>query len=213
MELRSAEELRSVYREASGAPLDKVISVLDKHCVDFLARSPMMILSTADDDGNCDASPKGGAPGFAQALDSKRLAWADYSGNNRLDSFENVVRNDKVATLFMIPGFHETLRVNGTAELSTDPELCERFAVNDKPAGVVVVLTLGEAYIHCSKAFRRSNLWEPESWLDLSELASGACMVRDHAAMELDDATFETWYEKSVVETMWEPGGEKPAEG
>ena len=211
MELRSADDLRTIYREASGAPVDKVIGSLDQHCVDFLARSPMMILSTADAEGNCDGSPKGGAPGFAQALDPNRLAWADLSGNNRLDSFENVVRNDKVALLFMIPGFNETLRVNGTCELSTDSELCERFALDGTPARVVAVVTLSEAYIHCSKAFRRSSLWQPDTWLDLDDLATGACMVRDHASVEIDDELLHAWYEKDVDQTMWQPGGDTPA--
>lgn len=206
-QLRTNDDLRSVYRPASGGAVDKVINVLDPHCVDFLARSPLFVLSTADADGNCDGSPKGGEPGFVQPLDSHRLAWADYSGNNRLDSFENVLVNNRVALLFMIPGFNETLRVNGTAQLSTDPELCQQFVAGGKPAGVVAVVTVGEAYIHCSKAFHRSSLWSPDSWQDLSDMPSGACMVRDHAALDLDDDTMNAWYDGDIQSTMWEPGG------
>lgn len=208
MELRNAEDLRSVYREPLGAAVDKVINGLDQHCVDFLARSPMMILSSADGAGNCDASPKGGEPGFVQALDGKRLAWADYAGNNRLDSFENVLQNNRVATLFMVPGLNETLRVNGVAELSTDADLCARFVVGDKPARVVVILTVDEAYIHCSKAFRHASLWQPDTWASLDGMASGPCMVRDHAALDLDDETFESWYATATDESLFTPGGD-----
>src|SRR6185295_18655706 len=98
-------------------PIGKVIHHLDPHCADFLAKSPFLLLSTASADGVCDGSPKGGPPGFARALDENRLAWADFSGNNRLDSFQNLVANDSVAVLFLIPGLDETLRVNGRAEL------------------------------------------------------------------------------------------------
>ena len=140
MALTSRDDLRTIYREARGGAVDKVIHKLDEHCVDFLARSPFMVLSTADADGRVDGSPKGGEPGFAQVLDDGRVAWADSSGNNRLDSFENVVENPHVALLFMIPGLDETLRINGVAELSTDADLCERFAFKDRPAKVVAVV-------------------------------------------------------------------------
>ena len=105
-------------------------------------------------------------------LDGRRLGWADFSGNNRLDSFQNLVTNASVALLFLIPGLDETLRINGDAELVTDPDLCQRFAIDGRPARVVVVVTVAEAYIHCAKALRRAGLWSAESWLDASQLPS-----------------------------------------
>ena len=156
MRLASIDDLRQVYRPPGRGPVDKVIHRLDPHCVDFLANSPFFVLSTANVDGVCDGSPKGGPAGFVQVLDDGRLAWADFSGNNRLDSFQNLVLNDSVALLFLIPGLDETLRVNGTAELVTDPDLCQRFAVGVKTARVVVVVTVVEVYIHCAKALRRA---------------------------------------------------------
>jgi PPOX class probable FMN-dependent enzyme len=139
MRLESVDDLRTIYRPPARGPIDKVIHRLDAHCVDFLAKSPFFVLSTADADGVCDGSPKGGPPGFVGVLDDYRLGWADFAGNNRLDSFQNLVANDRVALLFLIPGLDETLRVNGRAELVTDPELCRRFAIDGKPARVVVV--------------------------------------------------------------------------
>jgi len=207
MALTSREDLRTIYREARGGAVDKVIQKLDAHCVDFLARSPFMVLSTADADGRVDGSPKGGEPGFVRALDDGRVAWADSSGNNRLDSFENMVDNPHVALLFMIPGLDETLRINGPAELSTDPELCEKFAFKDRPAKVVAVVTVAEAYLHCAKAFRRAGLWEPDSWPAKDELPSGVQILKDHAALEVPVDQLTDWYNKDADETLWQPGG------
>jgi PPOX class probable FMN-dependent enzyme len=206
--LGSAADLRTVYRPPGRGPVEKVIHELDEHCVRFLELSPFFVLSTADGDGVCDGSPKGGPPGFVQALDAQRLAWGDYSGNNRLDSFENVVRNPRVALLFMIPGLDETLRVNGRAELVTDPVLGERFAVDGKPVRVVVVVTVDEAYIHCAKALRRAALWEPASWLPPDELPSAACMVRDHVKIDAPVEDIEAARERDLAATLWEPGGQ-----
>ena len=157
MRLESVDDLRAVYRPPGRGPIDKVIHRLDEHCVEFLAKSPFFVLSTANADGVCDGSPKGGPPGFVQALDGERLAWADLAGNNRLDSFQNLVDNPSVALLFMIPGLDETLRVNGTAELVADPDVCARVAIDGKPARSPWSSTVAEAYIHCAKALRRAE--------------------------------------------------------
>lgn len=208
MNLTSVADLRSVYREPRGGPIDKVINLLDHHCVDFLEKSPFFVLSTADASGVCDGSPRGGPPGFVEVIDEQRLAWGDYSGNNRLDSFQNLVANPAVALLFVIPGLDETLRVNGTAELTTDPGLCERFALNGKSARVVVVVNVEEAYIHCAKSLRRAGLWSPESWLDRDEVPSPATIVRDHASVDADIEVIEEARARDLEETLWEPGGQ-----
>jgi hypothetical protein len=207
MRLASVEDLRGIYRPPSRGPVDKVIHHLDAHCADFIAKSPFFVLSTANAEGVCDGSPKGGPAGFVQVLDEQRLGWADYSGNNRLDSFQNLVTNDSVALLFLIPGLDETLRVNGRAELVTDPELSDRFAVDGKQARVVVVVTVQEAYIHCAKALRRAALWSPESWLDESELPSAACIVKDHAHIDADVSDIERARKHDLETTLWQPGG------
>ena len=209
--LDSHDDLRSMYRPPTTLPLEKVIHALDEHCVDFLAKSPFMVLSTANADGTVDGSPKGGAPGFVSAIDDLRIAWADLSGNNRLDSFENIVTNPVVACLFMIPGMNETLRINGTAELSTDPELCAALAVGGRPAKVVVVVTIAEAYVHCNKAFRRSSLWDRETWLEEDAIPEAAAMYKAHASEGLKDTSTEALnvaLEEDVQASMWAPGGD-----
>jgi uncharacterized protein len=207
MRLDSVDDLRSIYRPPGRGAVDKVIGALDRHCVHFLAKAPFFVLSTANTDGVCDASPKGGPPGFVRALDENRLAWADLSGNNRLDSFQNLVTNTSVALLFMIPGLDETLRVNGHAVLVTDPDLCEAFAVEGKPARVVVVVDVVEAYIHCAKALRRAELWSPDTWLAPDELPSAACIVKDHANIDADVEVIDEARARNLRETLWEPGG------
>jgi PPOX class probable FMN-dependent enzyme len=207
MRLGSVDDLRAIYRQPGRGAIDKVIHRLDRHCEDFLAKSPFFILSTANANGVCDASPKGGPPGFVQVLDDQHLAWADFAGNNRLDSFQNLVTNASVALLVLIPGLDETLRVNGEAELVTDPEIRARFTIEGKEPSVVVVVTVAEAYIHCAKALRRAALWSLTSWLDPALLPSAACIVKDHAALEADIASIERARQQDLETTLWEPGG------
>ncbi len=208
MTIESVGDLRQFYRPAAGGAVTKVIGALDEHCRDFLAKSPFFVLSTADRDGRCDGSPKGGAPGFVEMLDEHHVGWADYSGNNRLDSFENVVDNARVALLFLIPGLDETLRINGVAQLSTDPDLGERFAVGGRPAKVVVVVAVEEAYVHCAKALRRGALWEAESWIDAVDRPNAAAMIKDHAAIDVPAEVVEKALERDLDATLWKPGGE-----
>lgn len=207
MQLTSVDDLRSIYRPPGRGPVDKVIDRLDEHCRQFIAKSPLFVLSTANGAGVCDGSPRGGPPGFVQVLDDQRLAWADFSGNNRLDSFQNLVANNSVALLFLIPGLEETLRVNGTAELRTDRELCEELTVGDKPARVVVVVTVSEIYIHCAKALRRAELWSSDTWLGPGDLPSVAGIVKDHASIDAEVAVIENAREEDLRTTLWIPGG------
>ena len=208
MTIESVDDLRSIYRPASGGAVDKVIHVLDDHCRAFLALSPFFVLSSADGDGRCDGSPKGGHPGFVQLLDEHRVAWADYSGNNRLDSFENLLANGYAALLFLIPGLDETLRVNGRIELSTDPDLRERFAIDGRTAKVVAVVTVDEAYVHCAKALRRSAIWSSETWPAPSERPNASEMIRDHAAIDAPVEVIERALEHDLDTTLWTPGGD-----
>ncbi|MEL6890243.1 MAG: MSMEG_1061 family FMN-dependent PPOX-type flavoprotein [Actinomycetota bacterium] len=205
--LTSVGDLRTIYRPASGGAVDKVIHELDHHCAAFLARCPFFVLSTADAGGVCDGSPKGGHPGFVHVLDERTVAWADLSGNNRLDSFENLVANPSVAMLCMLPGLDETLRINGTATITTDPATCERVAVDGRPTKVAVVVHVDEAYVHCAKAYRRARLWETESWLRRDELPDGRCMVRDHAAIDAPMEVVRQVYDADVEATLWRGGG------
>jgi PPOX class probable FMN-dependent enzyme len=177
----SQAELRAIVGEPSERAIKKQIDRLDEHCRAIIAASPFMLLGTASAAGWCDVSPKGDAPGFVQVLDERTLAIPDRPGNKRLDSLKNIVENPRVGLLFIVPGKGETLRVNGQATIVRDPVLLERLAFEGKQPLVAIVVEVEEAFAHCSKAFIRSHLWQPERWPDQGELPSIARMVMDHA--------------------------------
>jgi len=181
----SGDELASLYGPPVEAVTSKVIDRLDGHCRDFIARSPFVLVATADESGNCDVSPKGGAPGFVHVLDERRLAIPDAPGNKLVFSLRNVVRTGRAGLLFLIPGLEETLRVNGRACVSRDPELLDRLAAERKPPKLAIGVEVGEAFLHCAKAFKRSALWRQDDWPELDGLASPAQIWRDHMALDL----------------------------
>ena len=203
------EGLRELYRDPGARGQAKEIDHLDHNCVAFLAHSPFVVVATADDAGRCDTSPRGGPPGFVKPLDERRLAIPDLSGNNRLDTLQNIVRNDGIGLLFVIPGLDETLRVNGRATITTDPEVLDACVVEGRTPKVAVGVVVDTAYIHCAKALRRGGLWDPPSWPDTAGMPSVACIVRDHVELpDIDPALIEADLEKNYAATMWVPGGD-----
>jgi uncharacterized protein len=181
----SADELADLYGPPVEAVVSKIIDHLDGHCRDFIASSPFVLVATADERGNCDVSPKGGAPGFVSVLDERRLAIPDAPGNRLVYSLRNVVAGRRAGLLFVIPGMEETLRVNGRAWLTRDPEVLEPPAAGAKPPKVAIGVEVEEAFLHCAKAFKRSALWRPADWPDRAGLASAAQIWRDHMALDM----------------------------
>ncbi len=153
--------LRDLYAPPLPLALDKQLSRLDRHAINFIRRSPFLVLATADAEGRCDASPRGDAPGFVEVLDETRLAIPDRRGNNRLDSLENLARNPGVGLLFFVPGVIETLRVNGRGAVSAEAGLLAAMAVEGKPPASALIVTVEEVYFHCGKALKRAALWDP----------------------------------------------------
>lgn len=182
------EELRALCGNPSQRAADKVISHLDRHCREFIAKSPFLTLATADRDGRCDVSPRGDAPGFVQVLDEGRLFIPERPGNRRMDSIHNIMTNPYIGLIFFIPGLGETLRVNGRACISRDPELLERTAVNGRAPLFGIGVVVEECYMHCAKAMIRSGLWSPESWISREALPSPAQMLIDHAKLRNTNA-------------------------
>ena len=183
--LASAEEVAALYGAPVEAVVNKVIDHLDSHCRDFIGLAPFVLVATVDADGSCDVSPKGGAPGFVQVLDERRLAIPDAPGNRLVYSLRNVVASGRVGLLFLIPGLEETLRVNGRAWLTRDPAVLERLASDTKPPKIAIGVQVEEAFLHCAKAFKRSALWRPGEWPSIEGLASPAQIWRDHMALEM----------------------------
>ncbi|MCZ4281322.1 pyridoxamine 5'-phosphate oxidase family protein [Kiloniella laminariae] len=189
--IKNETELRALYGEKSPRADKKVLTRLDKHCRSFIAHSPFLTLATASPELGADCSPKGDAPGFVRVLNDQQLAIPDRPGNNRIDSAVNILANPQVGVLFIIPGVKETLRVNGDAVISVEPELLETMVVNGKKPRSAIVITIREAYIHCAKSLMRSDLWNPEKHLDRKELASMGQILADHMKDGLDSAAYD----------------------
>jgi uncharacterized protein len=159
----SVEQLRSIYRAPSPLVIAKARPVLDAATQAFLAATRLVVLSTVGSDGSVDASPRGGPAGFIDVIDERTIAIADLSGNNRLDTLENIVATGRLAMLAIVPGQTETVRVNGACHLSIDPEILSRSG-SARPPKTAIVIDVHETYIHCAKAFMRGDVWDPQVW-------------------------------------------------
>ena len=186
--IQSEANLRELFPEQSEMVIRKQLIYLDKYCKRFIALSPFVCLATSDSQGNVDVSPRGDAPGFVRVRDDKTLVLPDRRGNNRLDSLANVVTNGHIGLLFLVPGIDETLRVNGTAEISDDPTLLADHVVHGKTPTVALVVHVEEAFLHCAKAMIRSKLWAPKSQVERGVLPGLGQMVAEQiAGRELSD--------------------------
>ncbi|MCX5481178.1 pyridoxamine 5'-phosphate oxidase family protein [Kaistia geumhonensis] len=177
--ITSADSLRALYGAPSPRSLAKQLDHVDAHCRAFIALSPFLVLSTQGPDGLGDATPRGDHPGFVAVADEKTLVIPDRPGNGRVDSLSNLVERPGIGLLFLIPGFDETLRVNGTAVIEDDMALRTAHAINGRPPLTVLVVTVREAYLQCGKALMRSKLWAEESRVERSRLPTMGEMIRD----------------------------------
>ncbi len=171
--------LRDLYGPARERSLKKEIPALDAHAVQFMGLSPFVVLASSGAGGEMDASPRGGEPGFVKVLDAQTLLIPDAPGNNRLDTLENIVATGRLGLLFMVPGFDETLRVNGRAVLSIDPTDLALCADARRTPALVIRVTVASVYLHCAKAFMRSQLWDASRHTDRAQMPSMAEMMRD----------------------------------
>jgi len=159
-------QLRALVGEVSLIAERKVLDRLDRFCRDFIALSPFLVLASADAEGRADASPRGDGPGFVQVLDDRTLLIPDRRGNNRVDSFGNVLGSPGVGLVFFVPGVNETLRVNGRARMTRDKALLEPATVQQKTPTLGLVVEVDEAFFHCGKALIRSKLWAAETQIE-----------------------------------------------
>jgi len=162
--LTSAEQVRAIIGEELPVVRAKLFRALDETAIGFIARSPLLLLATADAEGRPDVSPKGDGPGFVAVEDERTLLVPDRKGNRLIFGLRNILANPRVALLFLVPGTGETLRVHGSAELTADPKLLARLGARGQPALLAIRVRVDACFFHCAKAFRRSRLWEPASW-------------------------------------------------
>lgn len=184
-------ELRALYGAPTERARRKDIGRLDRHCRRFIALSPFVVLASADAANRCDASPRGGEPGFVTVADDSTLLIPDAPGNNRLDTLQNIQASGRIGLLFLVPGVDETLRVNGRARVSTDAEHI-RLCTNERRAPKVVIeVRAEEVYLHCAKALMRSKLWGEANRVARSALPTVGQMLSDQTGLGLSAETQE----------------------
>jgi PPOX class probable FMN-dependent enzyme len=208
MELRDPHAITSPHELWSlvGEPNEKVIAKeradLDERSRAFIASAPFLVLATYGADGSADVSPKGGPPGFVVVRSDTRLAIPEFPGNRRIDGLHNLVERSGIAILFIVPGITETLRVNGDASVTRDPDLLEATAVDGKRPWFVVDVQIHQVFSHCSKAFLRSHLWQPETWPDPDRVTSPSRTIAERAVTERRSESAV----RRAVEQEYEPG-------
>ncbi len=176
----TVEALEAMYRRPGAGATGKVLAAVNDGMAAFIDRCPLIVLATTDGAGNIDASPRGGPPGFVRRLDDRHVAIPDLNGNNRLDSLRNVIAHPWVGVLMMVPGKDETLRINGRAVLSTDPDLLAGFTQDLRPPKLALVVEVAEVFGHCAKAFRRAHAWQPTEWSRTADAPDLAAMYACH---------------------------------
>ena len=201
--LRTETELRELYGEATKRAAAKAITKLEKHCRHFIATSPFLVISSSDAEGHADVSPKGDAPGFVHVIDDNTIAIPDRPGNNRIDTLLNIVGNPDVAVIFMIPGVRETLRVNGKAEISTDPALLKEMEVNGKLPITAIVIHVEQAFLHCAKAIIRSKIWDADSQVPKGTIPSLSRIIADQMEVEIDEKASEEALAELYAKTLY----------
>lgn len=209
--IRDTATLRTMFREPSGRAITKEIDHIDDLAAGFIAAAPLFVLATAAHD-RVDASPRGGDPGFVKVISPTRLAFGDLAGNNRIDSYRNLVDAPAVAMLFMVPGSIETLRVNGQAAVTTDADIRELCAIDGRTPNVAITVDVDTCFMHCGKALRRSATWEPDTWPVAGSYPSGAELLHGHTNSTTPVCDIADGLDAGYQATMWEPGGVDAAE-
>ncbi|WP_028923095.1 MSMEG_1061 family FMN-dependent PPOX-type flavoprotein [Pseudonocardia acaciae] len=182
----SSDEVRARLGEPEASIRAKIGDHLDEHCRRFIAHSPFLTMATADAAGRADCSPRGDYPGFAKVLDERTLAIPDRPGNKLADSFGNLAENDGIGLLFFIPGMRETLRVNGRAYPTDEPDVLARMQTEARKPEFALVVEVEQAYLHCGRALVRSRLWDPASQALAEEMPSAGQMAVDQMGLDAD---------------------------
>ncbi len=202
-QITTLDQLEALYQPA---PLPaSTVKVADHITADYAAliqASPFVALATVGPEG-LDCSPRGDLPGFVRIAGPRTLMLPDRRGNNRTDSLRNIVRDPRVALLFLIPGSGTTFRVNGRAVLSADPDLLASFAVDGKAPRTVTVVTVEEAYFQCARAIVRSRLWKPESHVDPATIPSPGAMLAAVTAGEVGGEAYDQAWPERAAKTLW----------
>jgi PPOX class probable FMN-dependent enzyme len=184
----SLAELDAMVPPATGGAAGKTMLRIERYARQFIGLSPFCCLATHDGKGHADVTPRGDKPGFVRVIDEKTLLIPERPGNNRMDSLRNIIQNPSLGLLFFIPGFEDTLRVNGRGRVTKDPGLLADSAVDGKLPKFGVLVGVDEAFFHCAKAFRRSGLWDPNAQIPRNTMPTLARMIMDQMAEKANQA-------------------------
>lgn len=201
-EITSVEQLEAIYGTPGEASLVKELDRLIPEYVAFVEASPFVALATNGPEG-LDCSPRGDLRGFVRVADERTLLMPDRRGNNRVDSLKNIVRDGRVGLLFLVPGSGTTLRVNGTATLSIDPELCASFAVDGQAPRSVIVVAIQAVYFQCARAIVRSELWNPDRHVDPKSLPTPGKILAATSQARIDGEAYDAEWPERARKTMW----------
>jgi uncharacterized protein len=202
--ITSMDDLRALIPPPDAPAVRKNIDHLDAHCRAFIARAPFLVIATSGADGSCDASPRGGDPGFVRVLDDHSLAIPDYPGNRRLDSWANILASGQLQLLFFIPGVRETLRIGGRACLTRDPEILARLDDRGRTPRLALGVDVEIAFLQCGKSLVRSALWDPATWPAPADHFSASRAYVDHIALPgLDEAVADRALAHDYAHNLW----------
>lgn len=194
-------ELDAIYGETSEASLIKVSDRLTAGYHRLIEASPIVALATCGPEG-LDCSPRGDPGPVVTIVDDRTLVLPDRRGNNRIDSLRNIVRDGRIALLFLIPGSNTTLRINGRAEISVDPELLAGLAMEGKLPRSAIVIHIGEIYFQCARALMRARVWDQDAWPDASGLPTPGSLMRE-LKQDFDNLTYDREWPERAKNSMW----------
>ncbi len=196
------EELDALYGEPVPRSLTKEVDYIAAPYRALIEKAPFVVVASVGPEG-LDCSPRGDPPGFVRVIDEKTVLLPDRRGNNRIDTLRNLVRDPRISLLFLIPGVNETLRINGRAEITTDPELCRSFEMQGKLPKTVVVITVDRIYYQCPKALVRSKLWSPDAQIARSEVPTAGQITEALHDGEFDGAAYDRDYPERLKKTIY----------
>lgn len=199
--VKTVAELDAIYGETSEASVIKVSDRLTAGYRRLIEASPIVALATCGPEG-LDCSPRGDPGAVITIVDDRTLVLPDRRGNNRIDSLRNIVRDGRIALLFLIPGSNTTLRINGTAEISVDPELLENLAMEGKLPRSAIVIHIGEIYFQCARALMRARIWDQDTWPDVSDLPTPGSLMRE-LKQDFDSLTYDRDWPERAKNSMW----------
>jgi PPOX class probable FMN-dependent enzyme len=200
--ITTVEELEAIYGLPAEASTVKEVDRVTPHYRAFIAASPFALLATSGPEG-LDCSPRGDRPGFVRVADDRTLLLPDRRGNNRVDSLRNIVRDPRVALLFLMPGVGNSLRVNGRAQLRTDPDLLDSFAIEGKAPRCVIVIAVAAVYFQCARAILRSDLWNPDKHADPTGLPSAGEILAALSANRVGGPEYDRAWPQRARQTLW----------